>query len=438
MSTVHLLVLVHGMWGNPSHLSQLDRVIKAKHVEAGIELRTMLAKTNQEDSTYDGIDWGGERVAEEIYQETERLEKEGKQVIRFSITGYSLGGLVSRYVVGILLRKGFFDKITPVNFNTLATPHLGLLRYPSFFSTVASKLGPRLLSRTGEQFYASDRWSTTGRPLLDIMSDPDFVFYQALTRFQKIQIYANAVNDRTVPFITAAIELEDPFAEHAWNGIDILREEEYSPIIKSYSFPPDSLEEKPKPIILSREWFKNRKKTSRPTLPPWFQFRFPMNIVFYIAIPFLIPVVLSLVVVRFTKATRHSKARIKVMEQDNEKGESLASVLGRLEHQMESAVLEILEDPTPGHSDSDDTLAIETISKSETKFRRFKKDEHPVITPLQLQIAARLNRLPIKKKFAFLTDFNSHGTIICRDMDRFEFRRAGEGVIRHWVDSFIV
>ncbi|EEB87657.1 hypothetical protein MPER_14929, partial [Moniliophthora perniciosa FA553] len=36
-----------------------------------------------------------------------------------------LGGLVSRYVVGILYQKGFFKTVTPVNFNTIATPHLG-------------------------------------------------------------------------------------------------------------------------------------------------------------------------------------------------------------------------------------------------------------------------------------------------------------------------
>jgi hypothetical protein len=105
---------------------------------------------------------------------------------------------------------------------------------------------------------------------------------------------------------------------------------------------------------------------------------------------------------------------------------------------MESAVIEILEDPTPGRSDSDDTLAVEAVGKSETKFRRLAKEEHPIITPLQHKVAGRLNKLPIKKQFAFITDFNSHGTIICRDADRFEFRKVGEGVVRHWADSLIV
>jgi len=55
MTTVHLLVLVHGMWGVPSHLQELHRIIKEKQAEPGIELHAMLAETNKEDSTYDGI-----------------------------------------------------------------------------------------------------------------------------------------------------------------------------------------------------------------------------------------------------------------------------------------------------------------------------------------------------------------------------------------------
>lgn len=69
MSNVHLLVLVHGMWGNPSHLAELERVVretKGSQAVDGVKLEILVAQTNQEDSTYDGIDWGGERVVEEV------------------------------------------------------------------------------------------------------------------------------------------------------------------------------------------------------------------------------------------------------------------------------------------------------------------------------------------------------------------------------------
>ena len=110
---------------------------------------------------------------------------------RFSVTGYSLGGLVARYLVGyvlwplwphcltlpysltsILHQRKFFATVTPVNFNTVATPHIGLLTYPSLFARLGSVIGPQLLGRTGKQFYNVDTWSKTGKPLLAIMADP--------------------------------------------------------------------------------------------------------------------------------------------------------------------------------------------------------------------------------------------------------------------------
>jgi hypothetical protein len=36
----------------------------------------------------------------QVFEEIEKLEDEGKRVTRFSVTGYSLGGLLGRYLVG--------------------------------------------------------------------------------------------------------------------------------------------------------------------------------------------------------------------------------------------------------------------------------------------------------------------------------------------------
>lgn len=66
---VHLLVLIHGMWGNPSNLASMHRIMeqtRENQSSDGTELHLMLAETNQDESTYDGIDWGGERVASEV------------------------------------------------------------------------------------------------------------------------------------------------------------------------------------------------------------------------------------------------------------------------------------------------------------------------------------------------------------------------------------
>ena len=70
---VHLLVLIHGMWGNPTHLSEMRRIMEEKRAQEdsergpnGERLHVLVAETNKDTGTYDGIDWGGERVAEEV------------------------------------------------------------------------------------------------------------------------------------------------------------------------------------------------------------------------------------------------------------------------------------------------------------------------------------------------------------------------------------
>jgi hypothetical protein len=68
-TSVHLLVLIHGMWGNPNHCAELARIARETHPEInieGVELEVLIAETNRAESTHDGIDWGGERVAKEV------------------------------------------------------------------------------------------------------------------------------------------------------------------------------------------------------------------------------------------------------------------------------------------------------------------------------------------------------------------------------------
>ncbi|KAI0272800.1 putative serine esterase-domain-containing protein [Gloeopeniophorella convolvens] len=421
---VHLLLLIHGMWGSPANLASMRRIISEIRGQQslddpeGTELHVMLAETNQAESTYDGIDWGGERVATEVFDEIEKLKKEDKNVTRFSVTGYSLGGLLARYVVGILHQRKFFEDVAPVNFNTVATPHLGLLVYPSLLSRFASFIGPKLLSRTGEQFYAVDKWSKTGRPLLMVMADPNRIFYQGLKLFPHIRIYANTVNDLTVPYMTAYIDLEDPFLNHSTNGLTVEYDDKYRPIIKSFSLPDTPPRKRAGPRPFTLVWFKAYK----PPLPPRYQVRFPFNLAVIAILPVLFPAFITLVLFRLSVASHSSRARIKLLESDEESAtQRLAHILGELERGVEDAVVDMLEEPTPSQEGG-------STSKS------------PRITPTQRQIVAWLNALPqLKKERVFIGDVrNSHGTIVARDVQNFDFHKIGEGVLRHWADAFIM
>lgn len=307
---VHLVVAVHGLWGGPDNLDFLcdtlatvhggvrspappsapspskdtasaasppapstpRRVSSASPDTSRAPLMVVLnSSVNRWVNTYDGIDWCAERVIREADKEINRIhawatsmaedpslepansssipsfERDVRYTVtHFSIIGYSLGGLIARYVVGALFGRGFFKTPTshttstfrpviPVNFVTLATPHIGIPPTDTFWGTTMASLGKVALGRTGEQLYCADReWvsvslsarqggertpllaasqDSQGRSLLEAMADPSTPFFKALALFRNKAFYGSAKHDLTVPFRTALIELDDPFAE---------------------------------------------------------------------------------------------------------------------------------------------------------------------------------------------------------------------------------
>jgi hypothetical protein len=97
------------LWGKPSHLRNVAKALRDEHSED--ELYILLAKQNSGNFTYDGIELGGERVCAEIEEELRNIEEKGGKITKLSIAGYSLGGLVSRYAVGLLYAKGVLDDL---------------------------------------------------------------------------------------------------------------------------------------------------------------------------------------------------------------------------------------------------------------------------------------------------------------------------------------
>ena len=90
----------------------MANTLRAKHPVENLHI--LVAKRNSGSFTYDGIELGGERVCQEIEEEVEKLARAGQGIKRFSLVGYSLGGLVARYAIGLLESKGFFEKINAV------------------------------------------------------------------------------------------------------------------------------------------------------------------------------------------------------------------------------------------------------------------------------------------------------------------------------------
>ncbi|KAF9509632.1 hypothetical protein BS47DRAFT_1396681 [Hydnum rufescens UP504] len=441
---VHLLVLVHGMWGVANHLTALANTVRERYPHSTLasedagtaELDVLVAQTNESNHTYDGIDWGAERVVTEIRERISAIEQnEMKRVTRFSITGYSLG---------------FFENVKPVNFDTIATPHLGIPVYPNLWSPIFAVLGPRLLSRTGKQFYATDKWDEPeGAPLLEIMSRKDSVFYGAICALR---------TSRYTP-TPPPIETEDPFLARDLNGIEVEFHEEYEPMIKSYRIPETPPVGRSLPSKLSLDYWRSL----RVPLPPAFQFHFPFNVPVYLLLPVILPLFIAFLVIRLSFDSRKSEARIKLM--DPSKTEYLRTFYRGLEKGLDDAVTDLLDrspspdvdetsttttpasEPDSGSvSASSSTTAVqELVGETPTETKTTVKARRPRLTPLQLEMAKSLNEIPrLKKKLAYIDTgpegvrINSHAIIVSRDTKRFPIHEKGMGVVRNWADSFVL
>ncbi|KAF9168275.1 hypothetical protein DFQ26_000105 [Actinomortierella ambigua] len=333
---IHLLVLQHGMWGYASHVKFIETQFK-QHL--GDRLCVYRARANESKYTYDGIDLCGVRLAEEIHAVIKVIEEGGsiedmkgqkkkspkkssqpplsaapapatsssssfssshpststssttslrsttrpRKVTQFSYLGYSLGGLIGRFAIGVLETQKFFSPVSeggrgvePVYFITMATPHLGI-RTPSQsnYSRLYNYLSARILSRTGEQLQLTDTYlpeddvededdredrpssssslpspspsspqrqqsskkqspgsSSGGVPLLVAMAEPGSIFLQALARFKKRALYCNIRNDRSVPFWSGSFSDADPFQD--LDTLNIQYHSKYSSLIESF------------------------------------------------------------------------------------------------------------------------------------------------------------------------------------------------------------
>lgn len=240
---------MYRLWGNPNHLAYLSSALREKYAQDKIHI--LAVKRNAGSFTYDGIELGGERVTQEIEDTLEELARKGQVIKRLSVVGYSLGGLVARYAIGLLYHKGWFDKLEPVNFTTFASPHLGV-RTPllGIHNHIWNVVGARTLSTSGRQLFTIDRFRETGRPLLSVIADPDSIFIKALAKFKHRSLYANIVNDRSAVYYTTGISRTDPFVN--LNKVNVNYLKGFEPVIIDSSNPVSRKDEEVLPAFHKR------------------------------------------------------------------------------------------------------------------------------------------------------------------------------------------
>lgn len=196
----HLVLYIHGMWGRSTNLDRVSTMLNSS-LENHPDTIHPFAPTNFSSfKTYDGVENLGNYVIASLFEELDRLHNDGITITKISIVGYSLGGLIGRYVIGQLESAGFFDTIKPILFTTFATPHLGVkfYTYGGFFRNF---LGSRLLGQTGRDLFVSEGYDS----ILFKMTELNSIYVKGISKFKKIFTIANIKNDRTVPFFTSYI-----------------------------------------------------------------------------------------------------------------------------------------------------------------------------------------------------------------------------------------
>ena len=173
----------------PAVYSLLVRVLCETPLDATSLSLTLCPLSRQ--GTYDGVDVCGERVLPEL----RRLVAAHPTLTALSLVGYSFGGLVARYLAGCLFVDSFLG-LSPLNLVTFASPHLG----PILSSARAQPLLRTLGGLSGQQMALTD-----ANALLLLMAHPRSAFMKGLAAFARRACYANASNDRTVPFWTSFI-----------------------------------------------------------------------------------------------------------------------------------------------------------------------------------------------------------------------------------------
>uniref|UniRef100_K3XY06 DUF676 domain-containing protein n=1 Tax=Setaria italica TaxID=4555 RepID=K3XY06_SETIT len=181
----HLLVLVHGIMASPKDWTYGEAVLKRR---LGDNFFIYASSSNTYTKTFDGIDIAGRRLADEVLDVVKKMSS----LRKISFLAHSLGGLFARYAIAILYSLetenagqrsaqivptargsaksrctsglGAVAGLEPINFITLATPHLGVrgrnqlpfLQGLSILEKLAAPLAPLIVGRSGAQLFLTD------------------------------------------------------------------------------------------------------------------------------------------------------------------------------------------------------------------------------------------------------------------------------------------
>ncbi|GMI91057.1 hypothetical protein like AT1G10040 [Hibiscus trionum] len=266
----HLVVMVNGLVGSAQNWRFAAKQFLKKYPK---DVIVHCSEHNSSMLTFDGVDVMGDRLAEEVKSVIGRHPS----VQKISFVGHSLGGLIARYAIARLFEqdltqknpqtdgacttdhlgdswpegklKGKIAGLEPMNFITLASPHLGSRwhrQVPLFQgSHVLEKIAARtswFLGRTGKHLFLTDGKDGKSPLLLRMVSDcEDLKFMSALLSFRRRVVYANASFDHIVGWSTSSLRRRDelPKIKHLPRG------DKYPHVVNVETGKTDTLDEVP-------------------------------------------------------------------------------------------------------------------------------------------------------------------------------------------------
>ena len=413
--------------------------MKERH---GDSVYVLVAKRNAGHFTYDGIELGGERLAREVEEALDELAEEGYDFKKLSVVGYSLGGLVARYAIGLLDARGWLAKLEPVNFTTFASPHVGV-RTPAtgIRGQIWNSVAPRTISMSGKQLFLIDSFRETGKPLLSILADPESIFMKALAKFKSRSAYANVVNDRSAVFYTTFITAVDPFKD--LDSINLKYVNGYEQVIVDPNAPVlPSKQTDPGPLG-SRIWRRVTRIFNK--LPLW------------LFIATALPIILVIFLGNSVIQTFRSRQRIRLHEEGTNGilfgSYKIPLLVQDMRHVMEDAFENANSRQDPEYTGSKRRLTDPSATVSDKPSQISDIDQSPspassdncgdtnsqtyatlALTPSQLAIVDSLNELGFRKYPVYIHNhMHSHAAIVVR-IQKKSFDE-GRLVIKHWLDN---
>ena len=277
-----------------------------------------------------------------------------------------------------------------------------------------------------------------------------------MTRFKKKAIFANTVNDRTVPFATggfpeshtdiyaradriARLYAKDPgafYVDLADGGLVLTFEDDCPHIIRDAQQKVEPKHDTAAGGTLDPNTARSPAQPKQSYIPslPFFLRPSTFSAVPYrlgYVVPFLMPVLLPSFVVyigsRFLLSSRTSQKRIRAM---------YTGELGTVHDRLRSVGLAIEDtyDELAG-----DALGAAASEPGSAAAQRTAEDTDAILTPAQRRMADHLNAVPgLQKHLVYLPHSrNSHGAIVARDL-RWDGNEKGLEIIGWWAERIVL